>query len=209
MGCHYAAGLWEEDLPRGLLWSSGLRKEVFLRPGSPRAPSWSWASVDGHVEFPFPQGKSQIFDIRVEMEQSGSDPFGKVTSGMMQLKVWIQPVYSGHESKSEDVIPQKELLSTHMTDASGKIVGRGQFDTLEKYSQIYCLLVRVNPTNDKQSPDSLLLVKNHDAESATYRRIGVFFSELDAVRSLETDTTHLLGLPPFYREASLEQVMLV
>jgi len=206
MGCHYAAGLWEEDLPRGLLWSSGLRKDVFRRPGSPRAPSWSWAGVDGHLEFPFPQGKSQIFDIRVEMEQAGSDPFGKVTSGMMSLRGRIRPVY---QSKSQNAVSQKELLSTHMVDVTGLIVGRGQFDTLERYTQIYCLLIRLNLTNDRHSPDSLLLVKDHDAESATYRRIGVFFSNWDEIPSPKTDTAHLSAVPPFFREASLEQVMLV
>ncbi|KAN0114693.1 Heterokaryon incompatibility protein (HET) domain containing protein, partial [Hyaloscypha variabilis] len=43
---HYIAGLWEDTLPRDLLWyvSAGIRKK---RPDGPRGPSWSWASVDG------------------------------------------------------------------------------------------------------------------------------------------------------------------
>ncbi|KAG4412003.1 hypothetical protein IFR04_014864 [Cadophora malorum] len=56
-GQHYFAGLWREDILNGLLWrhfcSSGSRKG---RPAPHRAPSWSWAAVDGPVEFVSPQG---------------------------------------------------------------------------------------------------------------------------------------------------------
>ena len=47
-GDGYVAGLWRDDLQRGLLWSvvePGERLEVW------RAPSWSWASVKGGVMF--------------------------------------------------------------------------------------------------------------------------------------------------------------
>jgi hypothetical protein len=72
LGCRYLAGLWEDDLVRGLLWLSrndvvfgapvSKRKVLLSRPverntkkphvlGQPatRAPSWSWASVEGPV----------------------------------------------------------------------------------------------------------------------------------------------------------------
>ncbi|KAF5485138.1 Heterokaryon incompatibility protein 6, OR allele [Colletotrichum siamense] len=58
----YLAGLWEADLVRGLLWKSmhsflGKRCEPVTRPKPTafapapvlRAPSWSWASVEGHI----------------------------------------------------------------------------------------------------------------------------------------------------------------
>ncbi|KAE9366547.1 HET-domain-containing protein [Stipitochalara longipes BDJ] len=54
----YLAGLWREDLPEDLLWhvppySSILRKHLERRRRltAYRAPSWSWASVDGGVMF--------------------------------------------------------------------------------------------------------------------------------------------------------------
>ncbi len=73
LGCRYLAGLWEADLVRGLLWLGrndvvfgaprGKGKLALTRPverntkkpahvlGRPatRAPSWSWASVEGPV----------------------------------------------------------------------------------------------------------------------------------------------------------------
>ncbi|KAF5232106.1 hypothetical protein FANTH_13102 [Fusarium anthophilum] len=48
-GMKYKAGLWEEDILRGLMWrrgSAGYAKRV---PGG--APSWSWASITGPVYY--------------------------------------------------------------------------------------------------------------------------------------------------------------
>jgi hypothetical protein len=48
-GGRYLAGLWEAQLPRGLLWignAPGTRRNMG------RAPSWSWATIDGEVFFP-------------------------------------------------------------------------------------------------------------------------------------------------------------
>ena len=43
----YGAGLWEADMPSALLW----RSRSAQRPSEYRAPSWSWASVDGHISY--------------------------------------------------------------------------------------------------------------------------------------------------------------
>ncbi|KAK7917593.1 heterokaryon incompatibility protein-domain-containing protein [Apiospora marii] len=67
----YVAGLWREDVARGLMWGawydhaegrkspgyadddkcSTLVTAPAMKNGRPRAPSWSWASVDGAVIF--------------------------------------------------------------------------------------------------------------------------------------------------------------
>ncbi|KAK2612607.1 hypothetical protein QQS21_001379 [Conoideocrella luteorostrata] len=45
----YCGGFWlNDDLPCSLLWKAG--PDVLLRPKEFRAPSWSWAAVDGTVE---------------------------------------------------------------------------------------------------------------------------------------------------------------
>jgi hypothetical protein len=45
----YFAGLWRSAFTRGLLWYLPLQQSRI--PTAYRAPSWSWASVDGRVEF--------------------------------------------------------------------------------------------------------------------------------------------------------------
>ncbi|KAF2758856.1 HET-domain-containing protein [Pseudovirgaria hyperparasitica] len=46
----YYAGLWEDNLHKDLLWRPKFSIPLTLVPN--RAPSWSWASVDGPVLFP-------------------------------------------------------------------------------------------------------------------------------------------------------------
>lgn len=52
----YLCGLWQNDLPFGLLWSAGSfhkwRNKFVKYPSAPRAPSWSWLSVDGPLYWP-------------------------------------------------------------------------------------------------------------------------------------------------------------
>jgi hypothetical protein len=67
----YLNGLWMHGLPEGLLWSSpGLgfdsfnSKSNFSAPNGYRAPTWSWASLDGKVEYPF--GRLGYIDAEVE-----------------------------------------------------------------------------------------------------------------------------------------------
>jgi len=64
IGGRYLAGVWESDLPRGLLWkpryqtrwmvdSSKSEKNLVAlrRPTHSQAPSWSWAAVEGQVQY--------------------------------------------------------------------------------------------------------------------------------------------------------------
>ena len=56
IGGRYLAGIWETEICRQLGWA--IMDSVATRPSTYRAPSWSWASIDGKVntsqlEFPF------------------------------------------------------------------------------------------------------------------------------------------------------------
>jgi hypothetical protein len=49
-GSRYLAGLWEKDLMMELSWRLDTKQESFHPiPREYRAPSWSWASVDGPI----------------------------------------------------------------------------------------------------------------------------------------------------------------
>lgn len=47
----YIAGLWTGDLSRGLLWTKQYRAPTLTRSSEYVAPSWSWASVNGIVQW--------------------------------------------------------------------------------------------------------------------------------------------------------------
>lgn len=99
----YYAGLWEAELPMGLLWQSEHRMvhrsgmhpdeskvEVCnTRPGSYTAPSWSWASIVGRVTWPFfwdlivDQSCAEIKYI--ECASAGAHDLGKTSSGVVEV----------------------------------------------------------------------------------------------------------------------------
>lgn len=48
LNSNYFAGLWESQLPYGLLWRCTVPQ---TRPTNERAPSWSWGSIDGPISY--------------------------------------------------------------------------------------------------------------------------------------------------------------
>lgn len=87
LGDKYLAGMWKSRLPEDLLWRLGHRFSVdkvprYPRPKTFRAPSWSWAAVDGkpcrtHVNKPF---SLEVRGWYTELE-SPAAPYGSVKGG--------------------------------------------------------------------------------------------------------------------------------
>ncbi|MBE3043999.1 HET domain-containing protein, partial [Candidatus Bathyarchaeota archaeon] len=100
-GSTYAAGLWREDLHVGLAWSA--KKAGTLVRHHDRAPSWSWASVDGAFEYPRWMSVSkyeaivytsdptdlEIVEVSVEERQPGT--FGSVYGGRIEAIAILDP----------------------------------------------------------------------------------------------------------------------
>lgn len=90
----YLAGHWLKSIPGSLMWyrkpTTGRRE----RPATYRAPSWSWASVDGEVRFYYTNTHNDSLGIikRHEIYQSGSNHFGEVKSGWIELSAPLVPI---------------------------------------------------------------------------------------------------------------------
>jgi len=86
-GDQYLAGLWRGRIEEQLCWRRRGSKPT-LRP-TWRAPSWSWASVDGRVSW-YPT-QERVLETKyahlldASMIKYGHDPFGQVTSGVIRL----------------------------------------------------------------------------------------------------------------------------
>lgn len=103
-GDRYLAGLWQKDLIRGILWdrfpvwpnhSRGSHGEFDeTKPTTYRAPTWSWASVNGqHVSFTDHAAvkragivEKQAKIVRVQTKPASDDHFGQVAGGSLTLK---------------------------------------------------------------------------------------------------------------------------
>jgi hypothetical protein len=109
----YLAGLWRNSLALDLLWTTEWAKST--KPTEYRAPSWSWASIDGPIRHSdYSKGaKSEnltvAFDvIDAKVEYRGKNPFGNICDGSLTLSGflfeatclgpysdWQTPLYDG------------------------------------------------------------------------------------------------------------------
>ena len=63
IAARYLAGLWDSFLIHDLLWYIDVPQYLrFQRPQAYRAPSWSWMSVDGKVEFHSESSFSRLYN---------------------------------------------------------------------------------------------------------------------------------------------------
>jgi hypothetical protein len=86
----YLAGLFRNDLPQALLWKHPVNY-VNTAPRSLeyRAPSWSWASVDGKITYPRVPGPRdrlcQVLDAAVTLVDD-SNLTGQVLAGFLRIR---------------------------------------------------------------------------------------------------------------------------
>jgi hypothetical protein len=99
----YYAGLWLEDLPVSLLWNAMPdRSREHTRPPQYRAPSFSWASLDGPVAFVrWFHLPSAINIEEIECVPKGPDPAGQVSSGYLTVEGMFAPVLTGTVRRGE------------------------------------------------------------------------------------------------------------
>ncbi|KAL8369579.1 hypothetical protein RB595_000079 [Gaeumannomyces hyphopodioides] len=109
-GDEYLAGLWRSGLLHGLSWTvprlNGQLEPALPRPAGYRAPSWSWASVDGPVHYRTVQtaswpkdlrddvsmypGMATVLDAAVERDPRDPDLYGRVSGGYIRLRaLWL------------------------------------------------------------------------------------------------------------------------
>ena len=130
----YLAGLWRYELIPCLLWHVANGRQV---DGSPtrriegiRAPSWSWASVNGLLHASIYQNWSQGIDgtILAEVEYASTttvyetNPWGQVSEGMVRLwgKIIHEKdlVWPGHD-ELEDL---RGGVRAHMSEVTAHMV---------------------------------------------------------------------------------------
>ena len=81
----YTAGLWSATLPLSLLWRA---ISSTYRPPSYVAPSWSWASVSGGVDYSTNENGHLEPSCTVDgihCDLASEDPYGQVLYGYIQL----------------------------------------------------------------------------------------------------------------------------
>ncbi|KAF2240899.1 HET-domain-containing protein [Trematosphaeria pertusa] len=93
----YLAGIWRHTLPYGLLWRVDDHRHP--RPVMYRAPTWSWASVNGEINYQTiprekPDSVSQAKVLQCTVEPRSADfRYGAIASGTLKFDGVIRHAY--------------------------------------------------------------------------------------------------------------------
>ncbi|TFK49478.1 HET-domain-containing protein [Heliocybe sulcata] len=206
---NYLAGLWRLTLLGDLLWSK--RTNVhFPRPQAYRAPSWSWAAVDGRVEagaHDIHAGDGQGAAEVVTCEVSPKDAafvFGEINAGKLVIRVPLvacawnmgRPNYV-HRLRSQ---PNVDMLLSASdddeVDVEMECIGIGYIDS-EDDADI--LGVWAAPVHwNRNIVGGLIVARAHESGMAgskgVYRRVGYFHTHAQGGPADWLDDTPLVEI---------------
>lgn len=181
----YLGGLWLEDLPLDLLWE--VTSPLQPRPREYRAPSWSWASVDGTVECfanmnVDPDLRLLSYEVTPTQEEA---QYGALEAGHLEIlgrmrsAYWIEDRETLVDTDTGDAVDNEALAIT-----------RG--DAIENVSTasilVWCLQIcPYDPILD-EGPFGLILTTEDDT---VFRRVGMFSFDPAAYKYEESSFRYL------------------
>lgn len=190
----YLAGLWRDRLLAHLLWFKRENADM-PRPATFRAPSWSWASVDGGVETMGRDTKAaldklacaEVLLCEVTLEDAAL-PFGQVVAGTLVLRTPLMRCLLVHRGAGARGIRLQSAHQARLWDGGGGSDDKREVEVDPKMSG----WAYVDSEDDagvqrtwaaplvrnEEFKEGLLLALDESADSATpatgkiYRRIG-------------------------------------
>ncbi|KAJ6510355.1 HET-domain-containing protein [Mycena sanguinolenta] len=182
----YLAGLWRATLVRDVLWCKDYENRLPRPDKRYRAPSWSWASVDGRV-LPY------LLDDRLNIARAeikscvilscdvtlatATLPFGKVASGKLVIQTsMISAAWSPEE-------PQPKLKKLWPKESDHRpnpiLIGDAYPDSVEDIHDIFAVPIIWNER--EQYAAGLIITP---LEGDKYRRVGCFHSPEEAPQGI-------------------------
>jgi hypothetical protein len=200
-GGRYLAGLWDVTVGEDLLWEAehfslfptNFNRKPHIKPSVPvsyRAPSWSWASMDGSISY---RRSSRDFRSLVSLVNwkidliNPKDAFGQVGAGYLWLSGPMLPVrikenqsrvYRVQEGKEETHIENVMQDLFALDDIQKDKIGDALFDqSFPKDLRLYCLLVlqKLNDQGEPITDEGLVLSPVGGLDE--FRRVGMFSIE--------------------------------
>lgn len=209
----YVAGLWSGDLARNLCWGPSLlafnedRRRPgyaghdilaqFTRPDSdkPRAPSWSWAAVDGSLYFPCSRslvkpwvGEVEILHVKMEDGEKGAA--GTITlRGHMGVFDYEEPQPTPNVALGDVGMLRKPANNEEQQgEGSYNVAGSCVLDFDRHKPRKGCHVLLVASSDMPRAFATFLVLEK--MTSGNFRRIGI----------------STIFLPPFMRESFQKMV---
>ncbi|KAE9373586.1 HET-domain-containing protein [Stipitochalara longipes BDJ] len=193
----YLAGLWRKDLEIQLRWEV-LNPDRGNRPAEYRAPSWSWASIDGTVRIPkrgdlTEYTDQQIINVtvrKVEVQPlSSENPFGEIQSATLRLRCDYLCGGTLHETSDLENgdtlidLTRKSFRVSSFLDCSEKFENRRlKVHLLPIYTYKHRFICRG------------LILQPCGLKKGQYRRIGIFNNFVECIPY--EDPLSTADLPP-------------
>jgi len=148
----YCAGLWSFDLISGLAWS----RERNLEPAFPeiqepipyRAPSWSWACLDGPIKsHGYQREDRRLVDVvSCDVETATKDRTGAVTSAVMKLSGYLATIKLHRDFGTKQPYPATEGNFEIYCDGKWNSMGAWDFnfDLRPPTFQLHCLFLFID-----------------------------------------------------------------
>jgi hypothetical protein len=181
VNAEYLAGLWGCHIVPQLLWHTVARPGY--RPSKYRAPSWSWASIDGVVLVTSSGllSDSLIEVIDAKVIRAGAGTTGAVISGYLKVKAEIHCVR---------IIRIEEVFRIDGLVEGWKIGPKALLDvelTPEQLERSYfCMPVQQHKPDENSHVVKGLILNCINAVESCYERIGVFTIYVSQDQVLET-----------------------
>lgn len=166
----YVAGMWRSDLFSWLLWKSS--ENVPRSNEIWRAPSWSWASVDGKISFHWTGGNTKTSEVSAKIVDVDSEP--RLYNGSLGQKLVLEAVIMKLENVRGMRERDKEKASRYIRiedDAEMEDDGMLKFVLLGfNYLSAFGLIVREILSDD--------VAQDVQREERTFERVGMLCSWL-------------------------------
>ena len=168
----YVAGLWEDSLAEDLMWKPG--SELIDKPGNWRAPTWSWASLGGPVNYAFwnssTKKDAQIIDI--SCVPVGSDPLGELVSGHIDISGRILLGALACDDGS-DIEFKDGGKCQFRRDKSAAWYAQHDCSSLTPGTPVHLLLISSVPKDASPRRYFSLVLRCVDKKYQVYERIGI------------------------------------
>lgn len=191
----YLAGIWTDHLPQCLYWTTDATCNVLIRrPFKYRAPSFSWASIEGPINYhnwfsarrqlsTTQKGHVVATVVHQGLTAEGLDPRGRITHGYITL--------SGHSGLATVTKICTDATSTRCEIRRGEMVqtfqldiplclGRAEPSEVQPDDSVMVLLLECEKSTESRYINNFgayrlaaLVLKPDNPGSNSYRRVGL------------------------------------
>ena len=186
----YVAGMWRQYLEGELLWvvQGNHQPGRWTRPREYRAPTWSWASIDGPVTPGEPRIQDSLITVEdYHLDYRTSDKTAAIPGGWLRLRGVLKKTTLGRKSPTLgggydwDMVLDDEKVNAQEEVSPGNSEPRVMLDILqddfEEENAKGLLFSMCARSKDGDGRDMyILLLKMVEGETGTFRRIGLAYA---------------------------------